>query len=268
MSTISAGTTSNTALVSTGDTTGNLVLRANTSTTALTLNTSGAVGVGTSPSFGTAGQVLTSAGSAAAPTWTTVSAGAAGSNTQVQFNDGGTALGGDAGLTYDKATDNLTIAGNLVIGTSGKGIDFSATPGTGTSELLADYEEGTWTPVLSDGTNNATMGASNVGRYVKIGSQVTLFAYVVTSSLGSVSGSLRITGIPFNAGSNMNSGSAAGYGQSLIIVAGQSVCCLITAASAYVDLRIWSAITGTTQLQNTNWTGSGGGIIFSITYNT
>ena len=39
--------------------------------------------------------------------------------------------------------------GNLVIGTSGKGIDFSATPGTGTSELLTDYEEGDWTPAVS-----------------------------------------------------------------------------------------------------------------------
>jgi hypothetical protein len=32
------------------------------------------------------------------------------------------------------------LTGNLIIGTSGKGIDFSATPGTGTSELLSDYE--------------------------------------------------------------------------------------------------------------------------------
>jgi hypothetical protein len=42
-------------------------------TTGLTLNTSQALGVGSSPSFGTNGQVLTSAGSAASPTWTTIS---------------------------------------------------------------------------------------------------------------------------------------------------------------------------------------------------
>jgi hypothetical protein len=42
-------------------------------TTAITVNTSQALGVGSSPSFGTNGQVLTSAGSAASPTWTTVS---------------------------------------------------------------------------------------------------------------------------------------------------------------------------------------------------
>jgi hypothetical protein len=39
MSTISAGTTSGTALVSTGDTTGNLVLQVNGTTTAVTLDT-------------------------------------------------------------------------------------------------------------------------------------------------------------------------------------------------------------------------------------
>ena len=62
-------------------------------------------------------------------------------------------------------TDNFTIAdGNLVIGTAGHGIDFSATSGTGTSELLADYEEGTWTPTLNSGNSLA----SSEGRYVKI----------------------------------------------------------------------------------------------------
>ena len=76
MSTIAAGTTTGTALVNTGDTTGNLVLQTNGTTTALTLNTSQAMGVGSSPSYGTSGQVLTSGGSAAAPTWTTPSAGA------------------------------------------------------------------------------------------------------------------------------------------------------------------------------------------------
>jgi hypothetical protein len=71
MSFITAGTTSTTSIVLTGDLTGNLVLQTNATTTALTLSTTGAIGVGTSPSYGTAGQVLTSAGTGAAPTWST-----------------------------------------------------------------------------------------------------------------------------------------------------------------------------------------------------
>lgn len=71
MSSIAAGTTSGSALVSTGDTTGNLVLQVNGTTPSVSLAANGAIGVGASPSYGTSGQVLTSAGSAAAPTWAT-----------------------------------------------------------------------------------------------------------------------------------------------------------------------------------------------------
>jgi hypothetical protein len=67
-------------------------------------------------------------------------------------------------------SQNVTVsAGNLVIGTSGKGIDFSATPGTGTSELFADYEEGDWTPAPNSGTFS-----SAIGKYTKVGRMVTL----------------------------------------------------------------------------------------------
>jgi hypothetical protein len=75
MSTISAGTTSGTALVNAGDTTGALQLQVNGTTPSVTLAANGSIGVGSTPAYGTAGQVLTSAGSAAAPTWTTVSSG-------------------------------------------------------------------------------------------------------------------------------------------------------------------------------------------------
>jgi len=62
---------------------------------------------------GTSGQFLKTQGAGANPIWDTPTAGAAGSDTQVQFNDGGSALGGDAGMTYNKTTDTLTLAGNL-----------------------------------------------------------------------------------------------------------------------------------------------------------
>jgi len=41
-----------------------------------------------------------------------------GADTQVQFNDGG-ALGGDAGLSYNKTTDKLSVGGDLDLGTVG-----------------------------------------------------------------------------------------------------------------------------------------------------
>lgn len=84
MSSISAGTSAGTALVQTGDTTGVLQLQVNGSTPSVTLATTGAVGVGSTPAYGTSGQLLTSNGSAAAPTWTTVTGGAQGFVTQYQ----------------------------------------------------------------------------------------------------------------------------------------------------------------------------------------
>lgn len=71
MSIIAAGTTTTTALSSTGNTDGTLQFQVNGTTPSVTLNTLGAVGVGSSPNFGSSGQVLTSAGSTAAPTWAT-----------------------------------------------------------------------------------------------------------------------------------------------------------------------------------------------------
>ena len=81
MSTIAAGTTSGTALVSTGNTDGTLQLQVNGTTPSITLATTGAIGVGSSPSYGSANQVLQSNGSAAAPSW--VAAGSGFSQAQV-----------------------------------------------------------------------------------------------------------------------------------------------------------------------------------------
>jgi len=76
MSSISAGTAAGTALVSTGDTTGVLQLQVNGTTPSVTLAANGSIGVGSTPGYGTNGQVLTSSGTGSAPTWTTPSAGA------------------------------------------------------------------------------------------------------------------------------------------------------------------------------------------------
>jgi hypothetical protein len=70
----------------TGDNSGILELQA-AGNTGVTLNSSRAIGVGASPSFGTSGQVLTSQGSASAPTWQTASN--AGASIYLATNFGG-----------------------------------------------------------------------------------------------------------------------------------------------------------------------------------
>jgi hypothetical protein len=97
--------------------------------------------------------------------------------------------------------DQTLSTGNLVIGTSGKGIDFTATAGSGTSELLADYEEGTWTPTLVASGGGAS-AVDFTGRYTKIGNVVYFNAYMNDSASNAFgTGSLTFGGLPYTCGS-------------------------------------------------------------------
>ena len=110
--------------------------------------------------------------------------------------------------TYFRVADGgITEVGNNVkFLNAGSGIDFSATSGTGTSELFDDYEEGTWTPTLTFASaGDLSIAYSNrIGNYVKIGRVVVLTCRVTASSFthSTSSGALRITGIPFTPASN------------------------------------------------------------------
>ena len=93
--------------------------------------------------------------------------------------------------------DQTLSTGNLVIGTSGKGIDFSATPNTGTSELLADYEEGDFTPGLTVASGSLTYAVQGTPKYTKVGRLVNASGYINVSVANLPSGALTITGLPY-----------------------------------------------------------------------
>jgi len=91
------------------------------------------------------------------------------------------------------------ITGNLAF-PSGQGIDFSATSGTGTSELFDDYEEGTWTPNLGRYTGGSitTTYTTQNGWYKKIGNMVFITMNVTIGTISSQGSSLSyIDGLPF-----------------------------------------------------------------------
>jgi hypothetical protein len=96
------------------------------------------------------------------------------------------------------AGDVTLSTGNLVIGTAGKGIDFSITthPAGMTSELLADYEEGTFTPTVTYSGTNTPSYNLQTGRYTKIGRVVQIQIYLGWNENGST-GNLLFTGLPF-----------------------------------------------------------------------
>jgi len=128
-------------------------------------------------------------------------------------------LNGGTGVTTSTGTGNTVLSasptlsgdvnlstGNLVIGTAGKGIDFSADPSAAgmTSELLDDYEEGTWTPNFapSGGAFAAITQDPVFARYTKIGRMVYVTAMLRTLNLDTTgaSGYVLITGLPFTVG--------------------------------------------------------------------
>ena len=158
--------------------------------------------------------------------------------------------------------------GDLVIGASGHGIDFSDTSDASgaTSEILDDYEEGTWTADF-----NANISESQVSnRYVKIGRSVTAQFYVnIAGSFGGAAGasdtSLVISGLPYAAASNAfhtgvidvgNGGAAGAY---LRVSGGASTMSVLVGSG--------SVGTSRTHLRG-NTIGTGDYVIGSITYQT
>jgi hypothetical protein len=157
-------------------------------TTKMVVNGAGNVLIGTTDATG-----LTGAGGLKINSST---AGAA--NAGAILLQGGISAG-NSGSAASYFGGAVTVAtGNLIIGTAGNGIDFSATAGTGTSELLNDYEEGTWDAAFVSGGGTVTINtASNRCRYTKIGRLVTVNGFLAVSSVSSPTGPLLITGLPF-----------------------------------------------------------------------
>lgn len=104
---------------------------------------------------------------------------------------------GASGITLD----GVTLKDGNVVLSNGKGIDFSANSGTGTSELFDDYEEGTWTPVPADSSSGGNTGSVSFaqGEYTKVGNIVYLKGAVGNiNTTGFSSGNdLFIQGLPF-----------------------------------------------------------------------
>ena len=71
--------------------------------------------------------------------------------------------------------------------------------GTGTANLLDDYEEGDWTPGYVAGSGTPVYSV-RAGSYTKVGRQVTVTG-AVSGARGSISGDIKINGLPFTCGS-------------------------------------------------------------------
>ena len=97
-------------------------------------------------------------------------------------------------IYFDNNGDIRIMDGNLRVA-SGHGIDFSAASHASgmTSELLDDYEEGSFSPTLVNGNNGYRF---QHGTYTKIGNLVTFTAYIETSATPP-SGNLAFGNLPY-----------------------------------------------------------------------
>jgi hypothetical protein len=166
--------------------------------------------------------------------------------------------------------DQTIVDGNLVIGTSGKGIDFSATPGAGTSELLNDYEEGTWTPLFFGSSASPTVTyTKQVGTYTKVGRQVTVNGTLRWNTLSGGSGRLSINGLPFTSesasGQEQYAGSFADTRSGLNWSTYTLLNPIISAGTARIFLALLKSGADSTEVDFTT-IGAAGVLVFTVTY--
>jgi hypothetical protein len=166
----------------------------------------------------------------------------------------GLSYGGSTKLVA--ATGGATLTGNLAT----TSVSFGST-------ALDAYEEGTFAPVYSDGTNNAVAYTTQAGFYTLTGDICKFNIRIAPNNIGSVSGSLQINGLPFAAKntSNYYSGIAVHWANNLAITAGQAVTGYIQLNQSVIYMHLWDATTGTTALTSTEWPVNGA-IILSGEY--
>lgn len=145
---------------------------------------------------------------------------------------------------------------------TGTGITFPSTQSASTdANTLDDYEEGTWTPVFVGGTVSGSM----VGKYVKIGKQVTVVFELNNATL-SGSPNYQISGLPFTNASDRSATSAVAVHTLIGTGANDGVVGIILGNSTSIDFvygvpnSAWGTITFRT--------GVASYLVFSGTYFT
>ena len=233
---ISATTTS--GLTQSADNSGVLALQTNNGTTAVTIDTSQNVGIGTaSPAakldargnalFGANGRILLTESSGDA-----IIGGAAGTNFTDMYVNG-------ALNTRFNLSGSLVLKGGAT-GATGTGIAFPATQSASSdANTLDDYEEGTWTPAIKGSTTAGTASYSNnAGRYTKIGRQVFVEAYIDWFS-GTGTGNLQIGNLPF-AATNADfyrPGISIGYLNNVALTASNIATGWIEKNASFIDMQ-------------------------------
>jgi hypothetical protein len=162
---------------------------------------------------------------------------------------------------YTADNERVRIHSNGVVAAA-NGIALGVGTANTASNVLDDYEEGTWTPVMttSGGSlSSVAYGAYNKGWYTKVGRNVTVNFNVHLSSKGSNgSGAVRLSGYPFSSTTLLT---ASVYGSLYMYNGGvDQPCCTYGTWQNYVTIRYVNAagggeITWDNISNNSSWSG-------------
>lgn len=170
--------------------------------------------------------------------------------------------GGDSDGTSDLGASNnrfkdLYLSGGVYLG------------GTGSANLLDDYEEGTWTPIFEAGTtpfSSVTYDPATYGKYVKVGDLVHIQGLIKTDAVSGGSGVVYIGGAPFTSSSatsvsvGYTSAFSGDYPSGGSLLSGSTAIALLYRTSANGALNIALDVTDLGTGGNDNY------IEFSCTY--
>ena len=151
------------------------------------------------------------------------------------------------------ATDVEVSAGNILFGTSSKGVYLGVTSATA-ANLLDDYEEGTWTPDVRDASNNGgtsesqSYGSNNSGFYTKIGRVVNASFVLQITSLGTLTTSYSgriVGGLPFTSSSTATSWFAGSIAYATGLATTDALSMYVSSGDTGIQMTKWGVSTGT-----------------------
>ncbi len=131
---------------------------------------------------------------------------------------------------------------------------------------FGDYEEGIFTPQIADnnlnGSGESQAYTTQIGRYTKVGQLVTFSLTLIPSSLGCLATCerARIVGLPFTSAtvSGHLFSLTVGFGSSLAVAnATENVAANMGSNKAHMDLYVWDATGGTSNLPLSEFTADG-----------
>jgi hypothetical protein len=147
----------------------------------------------------------------------------------------------------------------------GSGLDSTA------ANVLDDYEEGTWTPVLggSGGTSGQTYGIQ-AGTYTKVGDMCIASGYLTLQAKGTISNTLQLKGLPFTTRNVTNNIGAAAIArvEAWSLADDHTLCCHFGENGTAGTFTSYAGATSSHSTLTTSEVTNTSSIIFSLTYHT